>query len=262
MVSISADLAVHWVNSLLWPFLRIGAMLMASPIFGAKTVSVQTRILLAFALTWMVLPMLPEVPNVDPLTPEGFLIGLHQVVIGISMGFVMHLAFGATVIMGQTLGMSMGLGFASVVDPQNGVQVPVVSQFFTLLATLIFLSMNGHVILISILLDSFQTVPVGGGGWHSDVPRTIALWASRMFSSALLMALPVITTVLLVNLALGVITRTAPQLNIFAIGFPIAIMVGLSMMILVLPIFMQQIMSLFAEAFDFLAYLSDVTWRS
>ncbi len=233
---------------------------MASPIFGARTVSVQSRILLSIALAWLVLPLLPEMPAIDPLSAQGFLVTLHQIIIGISMGFVMHLVFGATVLMGQTLGMSMGLGFASAIDPQNGVQVPVVSQFFLILATLIFLTMNGHIVLISLLLDSFQTYPIGLDGWPPDAPMTIALWASRMFASALLMALPVMTTVLLINLALGVVTRASPQLNIFAIGFPIAIMVGVSMMFLVLPIFLQQLTNLFNEAFVFLGNLTVISW--
>lgn len=256
MVTISADYILHWLNMLLWPFIRIGAMMMSAPIFGARTVSVQTRILLSFALTWLVLPMLPAVPDISPLAPEGFLITIHQVAIGVSMGFIMQLVFGATVLMGQSLGMSMGLGFASAIDPQNGTQVPVVGQFFLVMATLIFLTMNGHIVLISILLDSFQTYPIGLEGWSTETPKVIALWASRMFASALMMALPVMTTVLLVNLALGVVTRTAPQLNIFAVGFPLAIMVGLTMLLLVLPIFLQLLLSLFSEAFEFLNELT------
>ncbi len=255
MIAINTGFAAEWLSTLLWPFLRIGAMLMAAPVFGSRSVSVQSRILLAAALTWLVIPLLPEVPVTNPVSSEGILTAIHQIAIGIAMGFILHLVFGATILMGQTLGMSMGLGFASVVDPQNGTQVPVVSQFFLIMGTLIFLSMNGHIVLISILLDSFQTYPVGAEGWVVDAPYTIALWAARMFASALMMALPVMTTVLLVNLALGVITRTAPQLNIFAIGFPIAIMIGLVMLILTLPVYLQQLTVFIEEGLEMIAGL-------
>lgn len=257
MAMFGTNFAVDWLNTFLWPFLRIGAMLLSAPLFGASSVSVQARILFSVALTWLVMPLLPDLPQVSPLTPDGLLIAVHQIVIGVLMGFVLHLVFGAAVLMGQSLGMSMGLGFAMAIDPQNGTQVPVVSQFFLILATLIFLSMNGHVILISILLDSFNTYPVGLSAWSSNTLLTVALWTSRMFASGLLMALPVMTAVLLVNLSLGVITRSAPQLNIFSVGFPIAILVGLVMLILVLPVFLQQLLAFFAEAFELMKSLLD-----
>ncbi len=257
MQPLGIELAGQWLNSFLWPFLRIGALLLAAPIFGARSFSVQSRILLSIALTWLMLPLLPAIPVVSPLDPPGMLMALQQVGIGVAMGFIMHLVFGATVLMGQTLGMSMGLGFAQAVDPQNGTQVPVVSQFFLIVATLVFLSMNGHIVLISILLDSFQTYPITAVGYAVESTQLIAMWASRMFASALLMALPVMTAVLLVNLSLGVITRSAPQLNIFAVGFPIAIMVGLVMLMLALPVFLEQLVSLFEEAFEFLRILTN-----
>ena len=255
MIKLDPGLLVSWFNMVVWPFVRIGAMLMAAPIFGAVHVSVRVRVLLALSLALLIAPMLPAMPNVSPVSPGGFLITAQEATIGVMMGFMLQLVFAAVVLMGQLMGMSMGLGFAVVVDPNHGSGVPVLGQFFTVFATLIFLGLNGHIILISTLVDSFHTYPVGSGMWSTNSFMNIALLGRTVFSGAILMALPVLTAVLLVNLSLGVITRTAPQLNIFAIGFPITIAVGLVTAILALPAFSSHLVEMFDEAFQTLMTL-------
>jgi len=218
-----------------WPFLRISALLMAAPVFGAASVPVRGRILLAVLVAALIAPSMPTAPPVDLLGPAGMLLAAQQVLIGLAMGFVVQMTFAAIVVAGQSLAMTMGLGFAMSVDPQNGVQVPVLSQLYVILSTLIFLAIDGHLILIRILADSFAYLPVGSALLQGDLAISVVLWGSQMFASALLLALPALTAVLLINISFGVITRAAPQLNIFAVGFPVTIMVGFVFLLLTMP---------------------------
>ncbi|MFT4613156.1 MAG: flagellar biosynthetic protein FliR [Bacteroidia bacterium] len=242
----SAEQLLGWTEQYYWPFLRISAMFLASPIFSAPSLPVRVRILLAAAITALIVPLLPAPPAVDMLGPAGILLAGQQVIIGIAMGFLVQLVFSAVVIAGQTLSMSMGLGFAMAVDPQNGVQVPVISQLYMIFATLIFLGVNGHLVLIEFLVNSFTLLPVGLSGLRDNFALDVVLWAGQMFLAALLLVLPALTAVLLINIAFGVITRAAPQLNIFAVGFPVTIMAGFIFMFLTLP----SVFSLIVQLFD------------
>ncbi len=255
MVAPTLDFVMTWLHAIIWPFLRFGAMLIAAPVFGSSNVSVRIRVFLALALTALVAPLLPALPDVSILSATGVLLALQQIVIGVAMGFFLQLVFAAAVLMGQVVGMSMGLGFAMAIDPQNGTQVPVLSQFFTIVTTLVFLALNGHVLLIGLLVDSFAVYPVGANIWSADALYNIVLWASRTFAVALVISLPVMMAVLLVNLCLGVITRTAPQLNIFAIGFPITIFVGLILMMFAMPVFNELLVAMFDEALQVLSVI-------
>ena len=239
-----------WLATLLWPFMRIGAMFAAVPIFSSRSVPVRIRVLLAFFISWMLIPVIPEPPTVELISAQALLISIHQVLIGVAMGFILQMVFAAFIIAGQSIAMAMGLGFASMIDPQNGMQVPVISQAFLIMATLIFLSLNGHLILIEVLANSFKNLPVGilvpsrEGLWQ------LVTWGSNMFAGGMLIALPAVAALLLVNLAFGVTTRAAPQLNIFAVGFPVMIMVGLAFLILTLPTITTHLSRLLLEAFD------------
>ena len=250
-----AQQMVGWIEGYYWPFLRLSAMFLASPIFSASSFPVRARILLAVLITGLVAPSLPVVPVVDPISPQGILFAGQQIVIGLAMGFVVQMIFGALVIAGQSLAMTMGLGFAMSVDPQNGVQVPVLSQLYVILATLVFLALDAHLVLIRFLVDSFELLPVGVS-WSSSLPLDVALWGSQMFLSALLLAIPALTAVLLINIAFGVITRAAPQLNIFAVGFPVTIMAGFVFILLTMPTVFRLLTDMFdaglIQAFDLL----------
>ena len=231
----SADALTAWSQQYYWPFLRISALFLAAPIFSAGSVPVRVRVLIAVSITALITPMLPPVAEVDMLGPAGFVVAAQQILIGTAMGFTLQMVFAAVVIAGQSLAMTMGLGFAMSVDPQNGVQVPVMSQLYTILATLIFLAVDAHLKLIEYLVESFTLLPVGLFGWRDDFGLDVALWASQMFASSLLLALPVLTAVLLINITFGVITRAAPQLNIFAVGFPVTILAGFVFIYITLP---------------------------
>jgi len=239
-----------WLASFMWPFIRIGAMFSAAPIFSARSVPVRMRVLLSVLIAWMIMPLIPAMPAVDLISAESIVISIYQVFIGLAMGFILQMVYSAFVIAGQSIAMAMGLGFASIIDPQNGVQVPVVSQVLLVMVTLIFLSLNGHLMLIQMMVDSFTSLPVGLILPSTDSLWQIVSWASTMFAGGMLIALPAVAALLLVNIAFGVTARAAPQLNIFAVGFPVMLMVGLVFFILILPTITDHLSSLLTQAFE------------
>ncbi len=250
MISLTADQIMSWTLSLIWPFVRISAMLLVAPIFGARGVTPNMRIGLGLLLALVIAPQLPSAPSIDVLSMQGLVVALQQVVIGIAMGFVLQMVFSALTQAGESAALSMGLGFASVVDPVAGVQVPIVSQFFVIMATLLFLAMNGHLVLLEMLLLSFVSLPIGGGGLTSDDLWALLNFGSIMFSGALLIALPAIAALLMVNLAMGVVARTAPQLNIFAVGFPVMMLAGFVLLSILLPSVFARLGELMTLGFE------------
>jgi flagellar biosynthetic protein FliR len=175
--------------------------------------------------------------------------------IGLSSGFIVQMVFSAVVFAGQGVALSMGLGFASMVDPQNGQQVPVVAQLYVITSTLIFLSLDGHLLLIKMLLDSFTSLPIGSDGLAKADIWAIIAWSSRMFAGGLLLAMPVIASLLLVNISFGVATRAAPQLNIFSVGFPVTLMLGMLLIWLTLPTVLEQFTGILTDAYDLIGQL-------
>lgn len=234
MVVTTAELT-SFIGALMWPLMRIGAMVGVAPIFGSGMVPVRVRLMLTLALTLLLFPVLPPMPVVEPLSASGLLVSVQQVIIGLAMGFTLRLVFSAMTMAGQTVATSMGLGFASTVDPQNGVQVPVVSQLYVILSTLLFLVLNGHLLLIEIVAGSFTTLPVAVDGLTRQGLWHLLSWGSEMFAGAVLVAMPIVASILLLNISFGVITRAAPQLNIFAVGFPLTILMGFIIIWLTLP---------------------------
>ena len=224
-----------WLAAYLWPMVRIGAMLVAAPMFSSRQVPVRFRLMLMLLITWMVIPMLPPMPAADVLSHTGIMIMLQQVLIGVVMGFILQMVFGALIFGGQVVAYSTGLGFASMVDPQNGVQVPVIAQFYLILATLLFLLSNGHLLAIELLADSFQSLPVAVDGITRNGLLEVVAWGSRMFAGGLLISLPIVGAMLMVNMGMGVVMRAAPQLNIFSVGFPVTMLIGFALMWVTLP---------------------------
>jgi flagellar biosynthetic protein FliR len=229
-----------------WALLRVGALFVAFPLFAGRTVPMPVRVILALATTFALLPTLPPMPAVEPLSAAGLLIAVQQCLIGAAMGFVLHLVFAVALFGGQNAAYSMGLGFASLIDPMTGVQVPVVAQFYQLLATLLFLAMDGHLMIIRLLADSFQAVPVGFEGLSRDALWELARWTNRLLAAGLLLSLPLVAALLLVNLGFGVASRAAPQLNIFSVGFPVSLLLGMLLIRLTLP----EVLQLFAGFLD------------
>lgn len=242
-----AAMATTW----LWPFFRIGAMLAVSPIFSARYVPVRIRLGLALALTAVVVPVIPLPPALAPFSGPGLLVAVQQVITGLAMGLALQLVFSVFELAGQVIAQHMALHFASLVDPNSGVQVPMLSQFYIILATLVFLTLNGHLLCIRVLVESFRVLPVGSGGLGREGLWALVQQGGWIFSSAVLFAIPIVAALLVVNLAFGVMTRAAPQLNIFAVGFPVTLGLGFAVMLLTLPGVMGLFEQFFAVALGF-----------
>ena len=244
----SAEIAA-WVGSFLWPLIRIAAVVSVAPVFGSRLLPRRLRLMLALVLTWTMMPLLAPVPAVEPVSPTGVLLTAQQILIGLSMGFMLRLVFTALEIAGQVIATQMGLGFANLIDPQNGGQLPLLGHFYSLIGTLIFLALNGHLLLLKMLAESFRGLPVANTGLLPDDLWLLVNWASQMFAGAVLIALPAIASLMVVNLAFGVMTRAAPQLNIIAVGFPITLILGLFIVLYSLPAFLPQFERLLDGAF-------------
>ena len=213
------DLAAMYVL----PFCRIAAVLMVAPVLGANLLPQRVKITLALAISGLLVPIVPG----SEVGPFPTLLQIAQeILVGVAIGFVVQLVFDAMVLGGQAAAMSMGLGFAFFIDSQRGINVPIVSQFFLIMSTLVFLALNGHLILISVLVDSFTTLPAGSGGLGASDFADIAAQGTLLFVGALKLALPAVASLLAVNIAFGVVSRAAPTLNLFAVGFPVTMLLG------------------------------------
>ncbi len=243
--------AAAWVGMFMYPLMRIGAALLVAPVFGNEMLPLQVRIFIGLALTVAVLPAVGEVPPVDPLSGEGLLMAAQEILVGLTIGTILALAINTAVIAGESIALAMGLGFATMADPQTGMSVPVVSQLLLTIVTLLFLAFGGHLMLIQLLADSFTTVPIGEIALDRDVFWSVAAWGTQMYAGAVLIALPLVTVLLVINLSLGVMTRAAPQMNVFSVGLPLTILVGgVLLPILVLPALPARMAGIWAEAYN------------
>lgn len=210
----------------LWPFLRVAAFVMVMPVIGGSFVPARVRLMLALALTLTIAPVLTPPSGLELMSFSTVIVVLQELAIGIAMGFAVQIVFDAIALGGQVIAMSMGLGFAVFLDRQRGVNIPVLGQFFLMLGMLIFLSLNGHLALLQLLADSFQILPVAGSGLTRAAISELLTWSGQVFEVAMKIALPAITALLVVNLSFGVMSRAAPTLNLFAVGFPVAMLLG------------------------------------
>lgn len=254
MVTVNAIELLAFVASWFFSFVRIGACLMVAPVFGAGYVPARVRLVLAFAIAMLVGPLVP-VPQVDLLSIASALITVQQIVIGVALGFALQIVFDAVGLAGQLLANSIGLSFAFNQDPLRGVSTPVVGQLYVLLVVLTFLALDGHLALIETLVDGLRTLPPGAGGLGANALWSLVLWSGQVVYGALAVALPGMTAMLIVNLAFGVMSRAAPTLNLFAVGFPVTLAFGLVVVLLSLPAVQSGFVRLAGEAFAMLAAL-------
>jgi flagellar biosynthetic protein FliR len=244
-----------WVGSYVWVLVRVAALLMVVPIFGARGVPKRWRILAALVFSLIIAPTLPPVPTIDPLSVAGILLVAQQIIIGVTMGFVLGLIVSSFVVAGESMALGMGLGFAQTVDPQNGVSVPIVSQFLTVVATLLFISLDGPALIVKMLADSFVWLPIAPVGLSPETFWRVVGFGQSMFINAILIALPVIISLLMVNLAMGVITRAAPQLNIFSIGFPTTLLIGFFLILVSSPTWVPILEHFLQQTLQFISDL-------
>lgn len=244
-----------WVERYLYPFMRISGLMMTMPLLGTRLVSQRIRLLLAVMMTLVIAPMLPPFEIYAGLSLRSFLIIAQELLIGIAMGFIIELVMQVFVVGGQLIAMQTGLGIATTVDPAQGASVVVISQWFLFMVSLVFLSLNGHLVAIEMLVNSFTTLPISSGGLAVEKMGEIVRWGGWMFSSALIIALPAITALLIVNMAFGVMTRAAPQLNIFALGFPVTMVVGVFIITLNASDFAMSFQNYLSTLFAFMEKL-------
>lgn len=247
-----------WIGDAFWPFVRVGACLMVAPLFGASYLPKRLRIVIALALTVVLLPVIPRPTALTLLSADGLVTTAQQVVIGVAMGFVLQLMFDALTLGGQLLANGMGLGFAFTIDPLRAVTTPSLGQLYVLLGTLTFLALNGHIALIETLARSFQTLPIGPQGLSPTALQALANWGSTMLLGAVRVALPALTALLVIHLGFGVMSRAAPALNLFAVGFPITLAVGMVVVLLGMPSMQSGLIEMLGSAFQFIGALGSM----
>ena len=239
-----------WIAALLWPLSRILGLISAAPLFGNSSFPLTGKVLLSVMLAMIMAPAIPAGPAIDPMSLAGLLIVLQEMLIGLAMGFSMRIVFAAIEMAGEVSSLTMGLGFASVFDPQTRGRSSAISQFLTLIATMAFLSVNAHLVLLEGLAESFISLPVSGTPIAVAAPYQMARWGAIIFSAGLQLSLPIVAGLLITNIALGILTRAAPQLNIFGIGFPISLGVGLLLITQTLPYLSMPLQKLFNEGIE------------
>jgi len=248
MIHFTSDQWLEWLGLYFWPLLRILALISTAPILSERSIPKRVKIGLAILITIIVAPTLPPV-NVPIFSAPALWVGLQQILIGVAIGFTMQFAFAAVRMAGELIGLQMGLSFATFFDPGSRLNMPIIARIIDLLAMLLFMAFDGHLWLISMLVDTFHTLPIGGDAVNSNAFMALTRAAGLIFISGLMLALPLITLLLTVNLALGLLNRMAPQLSVFVIGFPITLTVGMLLISLLMPL----IAHLFSEVFNLLS---------
>lgn len=242
-----------WLSHYALPLVRISAFFFAVPLIGERLVPARVRILLSMAITLIIVPTLPNsLVDINPFSISGLLAIINQVIIGLAMGFLVQVFFQVFAMAGQLIALQNGLGLSLLLDPVNGIQVNSLSQFFLMMANLIYLVMNGHLILIQKLAESFSTLPVESSILSAEHFYTLAAQGGWLFESAVLIALPAILALLLMNLSFGVMARVSPQLNIFSMGFPLMLIFGLLIVWLGMRSFLPEFNQLATEHFSIL----------
>ena len=242
-----------WIAGLMLPLARILGMVSAAPLFSNRAAPARVRLAIGLALAIGSVPALPPLPPIDPGSGLGLAVFAQQMLIGVVIGFIMRLVFAAVDLAGELIGLQMGLGFATFFDPQSGGQTAVVAEFLDLLATLVFLALNGHLLMVEVLVRSFEWLPVReapleGGGWG-----VAAAYGALMFATGLLLSLPLIAALLITNVAMGILTRAAPQINLFAVGFPITMTAGFVVIVLTLEAFAPVMGHFYDQGFEAIA---------
>lgn len=247
MIVFTGDQLTAWIALLFYPLVRVLAFFAVVPLFSNTAAPVRIRLLTAIAATIGILPVIPAPPPVDVNSGIGLWMIAREMSVGLAMGFAMRIVFAAFVMAGEQIGFQMGIGFATFYSPLNSAQTPILAEFLSLFATLVFISINGHLMLLATLAQSFQAIPVSSQALPAGTWSSLVLFGSKIFSAGLLFALPVTVALMITNLALGVLAKVSPQFNLFAVGFPITVAVGFVVLSASLPYMLQPTMQLFEE---------------
>jgi flagellar biosynthesis protein FliR len=250
MISISSAQLDTWLALFVFPLTRILGLLATAPVFNSVALPLRVRLIAGLAIALALAPALPPLPTIPASSWIGLAVLGEQLLIGVLLGFTLRITFAAVDIAGELIGLQMGLGFATFFDPGSGGQTPVISEFLGLLTALIFLSLNGHLLALSVLAESFTLLPISTSPIHTTAFSSLMAWSATLFSMGILLALPVISALLIANIALGVLARIAQQLNLFAIGFPVTLALGFLVLLLSLPYMGAAMEGLFIRGFQ------------
>lgn len=235
MLTFSEAQVVAWLTPLLWPFLRALALFTTVPVLSRRNVPMRVRVALAFLITVCAQASLPTMPVVALDSPVAVLLVVQQLLVGVTLGFAARIVFAAIEFAGELVGLQMGLNYAGFFDPASGGQGTAVGRFFGTTVAWLFIVINGHLLIIMALVQSFHAFPVAPEPFAFLRALQPQVWGAEVFKLGLWIALPILTMLLFVNLVLGIISRVSQQMNIFAIGFPVTLAVGLLGMLLTLP---------------------------
>jgi len=250
VISISEAQLAAWISPIFWTFLRVIAVFTAAPVFSSRSIPLRAKIALAFFVALAAQASLPDMPVIGFNDPQALGVVVQQVGVGLAIGFAVRVVFSAVELAGEVVGFQMGLNFAAFFDPTIGAQSSAVARFFGQMTSLLFLAMNGHLMVLFAIIRSYQSFPLDQNFLESLAHMKLQRLGSDLFASALWIALPMIGMLMFVNLALGIVSRVAPQMNIFAVGFPITLVVGLIGFAVTLPMLDQPFMVLMERAID------------
>ncbi len=253
MISFTSAQLDLWLATFLYPLARILSLLVVAPVFNSAGLTARIRLIIGLAISLAIAPALPAPPAIPPGSWQGLAVLVQQMLIGTVMGLTLRIVFTAVDIAGELIGLQMGLSFATFFDPHSNAQTAVMSSFLGLVTTLLFLAMNGHLLLLSVLAESFRLLPIGTTPFAAAGFAALLTWSTTMFSAGLMLALPLIAALLIANISIGVLARIAPQLNIFAIGFPVTIITGFTVLMFSLPHLGAAIEGLYDKGFVALA---------
>lgn len=249
MIAITSAQLDAWIAAFIFPLARILGLLATAPMFNNAALPRRTRLIAGLAIAMALVPALPPMPALPAGSWVGLTVLAQQIIVGVIMGFALRIAFAAVDLTGELVGLQMGLSFAVFFDPQSSGQTPVISEFFGLLATLVFLAMNGHLLALSLLAESFTLLPVTIDPISASGIGRLVTGAAMIYVLGLMISLPLVAALLIANIAMGFLSRVAPQLNLFAVGFPVTLLAGFAVIALSLPYFGAALDTVFNQGF-------------
>jgi len=255
MIEVTSTQLQLWLVSFLWPFCRISAFLVAAPLLGHSSVPNQAKIGLAALITVVVAPGLPPLPDTPVVSWAGLGIMIEQLLIGIAIGLTMRVTFAVVQAAGDFIGLQMGLAFATFFAPDSGANTMILARLLYMITLLMFLAFNGHLAVLEILAGTFSSLPIGTVTFNPSAWEMLARYGSTIFASGLLLALPLVASLLIINLAMGILNRSAPQLTVFSVGFPITLLVGLILLMVLMTDLGRFLERLFGNGLEFLQQL-------
>jgi flagellar biosynthetic protein FliR len=253
VISITEAQLAAWLSPIFWPFLRTLSVFTTVPVFSSRSIPIRVKVALAFFVALAAQASLQDLPVIGFNDPQALGLVIQQVGVGLAIGFAVRVIFSAVELAGEVVGFQMGLNFAAFFDPTIGAQSSAVARFFGQMTSLLFLALNGHLMLLFAIIRSFKSFPVDQNFLESLAHMKLQRLGSDLFASALWISLPMVGMLMFTNLALGIVSRVAPQMNIFAVGFPITLVIGLISIAVTLPMLDQPFMVLLERSIDIFA---------